>query len=95
MAGARAGPFGHHYLKFAEQRAMGRRLSDKFTAPICRLHHRELHRRGDERDWCARRQDEILAAMFICFAGFGDVIFGFKAMGQLAIRPNDLGSSSI
>ena len=30
---------------------MGRRVSDKFTVPICRLHHRELHRRGNERGW--------------------------------------------
>jgi hypothetical protein len=38
-----------HHLKFAEQRAMGRKVSDRFTVPICRLHHRELHRRGNER----------------------------------------------
>ena len=30
---------------------MGRKVSDRFTVPICRLHHRELHRRGDERIW--------------------------------------------
>ena len=30
---------------------MGRKVSDRFTVPICRLHHRELHRRGDERAW--------------------------------------------
>ena len=30
---------------------MGRKVSDKFTVPICRLHHRELHRRGNERAW--------------------------------------------
>jgi hypothetical protein len=30
---------------------MGRKVSDKFSVPICRLHHRELHRRGDERAW--------------------------------------------
>ncbi len=30
---------------------MGRKVSDKFTVPLCRLHHRELHRRGDERTW--------------------------------------------
>ena len=44
-------PSDPHHLKFAEQRAMGRKVSDKFTVPICRLHHRELHRRGDERLW--------------------------------------------
>jgi hypothetical protein len=30
---------------------MGRKVSDKFAVPVCRLHHRELHRRGDERAW--------------------------------------------
>ncbi|SHN87806.1 ERF family protein [Bradyrhizobium erythrophlei] len=44
-------PSDPHHLKFAEQRAMGRKVSDKFTVPICRIHHRELHRRGDERIW--------------------------------------------
>jgi hypothetical protein len=45
------GPSDAHHIKFAEQRAMGRKVSDKFTVPVCRLHHRELHRRGDERAW--------------------------------------------
>jgi hypothetical protein len=44
-------PSDAHHIKFAEQRAMGRKVSDKFTVPICRLHHRELHRRGNERTW--------------------------------------------
>ena len=30
---------------------MGRKVSDRFAVPICRLHHRELHRRGNERAW--------------------------------------------
>ena len=30
---------------------MGRKVSDKYTVPLCRLHHRELHRRGNERKW--------------------------------------------
>jgi hypothetical protein len=44
-------PSDAHHIKFAEHRAMGRRVSDRFTVPICRLHHRELHRRGNERAW--------------------------------------------
>jgi len=44
-------PSDAHHIKFAEQRAMGRKVSDRFTIPICRLHHRELHRRGNERAW--------------------------------------------
>jgi hypothetical protein len=44
-------PSDAHHIKFAEQRAMGRKVSDRFAVPICRLHHRELHRRGNERAW--------------------------------------------
>jgi hypothetical protein len=47
-------PSDPHHIKFAEPRAMGRKVSDKFTVPICRLHHRELHRHGDERIWWQR-----------------------------------------
>jgi hypothetical protein len=48
-------PSDAHHIKFAEQRAMGRKVSDRFTVPICRLHHRELHRRGNERAWWESR----------------------------------------
>jgi hypothetical protein len=27
---------------------MGRKVSDEFTVPLCRIHHRKLHLRGDE-----------------------------------------------
>ena len=40
---------------------MGRRVSDRFTVPICRLHHRELHRRGHERAWWNRQGIDPLA----------------------------------
>jgi hypothetical protein len=26
-------------------------VSDEFAVPLCRLHHRELHARGDEKAW--------------------------------------------
>jgi ERF superfamily protein len=44
-------PSDAHHLKFAERAAMGRKVSDKFTVPICRMHHRDLHKRGNERNW--------------------------------------------
>jgi hypothetical protein len=53
-------PSDPHHIKFAEQRAMGRKVSDRFTVPICRLHHRELHRRGDERAWWQNQEIEPL-----------------------------------
>jgi hypothetical protein len=27
------------------------RLDDEFAVPLCRIHHRELHDRGDEKSW--------------------------------------------
>jgi hypothetical protein len=44
-------PSDPHHLRFAEPRALGRKVSDEFTVPLCRAHHRELHGRGDERAW--------------------------------------------
>jgi ERF superfamily len=44
-------PVDAHHLRFAQPRALSRKVSDEFTVPLCRLHHRELHRRGDELAW--------------------------------------------
>ena len=44
-------PTDAHHIKFAELQAMGRKVSDRFAVPLCRLHHRDLHRRGNERMW--------------------------------------------
>jgi hypothetical protein len=44
-------PADAHHLRFAQPRALGRKLSDEFTVPLCRIHHRGLHLRADERAW--------------------------------------------
>jgi hypothetical protein len=44
-------PSDSHHLTFAQPRALGHRVSDEFTVPVCRIHHRELHRSGDEAAW--------------------------------------------
>jgi ERF superfamily len=44
-------PSDAHHLRFAQSRALGRKVSDEFTVPLCRGHHREVHRRGDEVAW--------------------------------------------
>jgi hypothetical protein len=44
-------PSDPHHLRFAQNRAMGRKVSDEFTVPLCRGHHREVHRYGDEAAW--------------------------------------------
>ena len=33
---------------------MGRKVSDEFTVPLCRTHHREAHRSRNERAWWRR-----------------------------------------
>ena len=44
-------PSDAHHLRFAQSRALGRKASDEFTVPLCRGHHREVHRFGDEAAW--------------------------------------------
>src|SRR5271170_4328978 len=44
-------PSDPHHLRFAQHRALGRKVSDEFTIPLCRGHHREVHRCGDEAGW--------------------------------------------
>jgi hypothetical protein len=47
-------PADAHHLRFAQSRALGRKVSDEFTVPLCRGHHREVHRCGDESAWWDR-----------------------------------------
>jgi hypothetical protein len=47
-------PSDPHHLTFTQPRALGRRVSDEFIVPVCRTHHRELHRSGNEAAWWQR-----------------------------------------
>jgi hypothetical protein len=47
-------PADAHHLRFAQPRALSRKVSDEFTVPVCRVHHRELHRHGNEPAWWKR-----------------------------------------
>jgi hypothetical protein len=40
-------PADAHHLRFAQPGALGRKVNDEFTVPVCRVHHRELHRHGN------------------------------------------------
>jgi len=56
-------PADAHHLRFAQPRALGRKVSDEFTVPLCRTHHRQLHTRGDEKAWWIESKiDPLLAA---------------------------------
>ncbi len=55
-------PSDPHHLRFAQTRALGRKVSDEFTVPLCRAHHREVHRCGDEGLWWGKTGIDPLAA---------------------------------
>lgn len=43
-----------HHLTFAQPKALGRKVGDQFTVPLCRAHHNELHLDGiPEKTWWA------------------------------------------
>jgi len=44
-------PTDPHHLRFAQPRAIGLKVSDEFTVPLCRGHHRQLHQAGNELPW--------------------------------------------
>ena len=44
-------PSDPHHLRHAQPRALGRKASDEFVVPLCRMHHRAVHRAGAERTW--------------------------------------------
>jgi len=44
-------PVDAHHIRFAQPKAMARKVSDEFTVPLCRRHHEQLHSQADERGW--------------------------------------------
>ena len=44
-------PSDPHHLRFLQPRALGRKVSDEFAVPLCRIHHRLVHQVGNEAAW--------------------------------------------
>jgi len=72
-------PSDAHHLKFAQGRALGRKVSDEFTVPLCRTHHRELHRHGDERIWWQQLNVNPLLSSFALWAQTHPALAGLDA----------------
>jgi Protein of unknown function (DUF968) len=53
-------PADAHHLRFTQPRAMGRKVSDEFTVPLCRSCHRQNHQVGDERSWWKAKTSDPL-----------------------------------
>src|SRR5204863_1226388 len=47
-------PSDAHHLRFAQPRGLGLKVSDEFTVPLCRSHHRDLHQTRNEMRWWAQ-----------------------------------------
>ena len=54
-------PCDPHHLRFAQPRAIGLKVSDEFTVPLCRGHHRQLHQAGNEVAWWENLKINALA----------------------------------
>jgi hypothetical protein len=76
-------PSDSHHLTFAQPRALGHRVSDEFTVPVCRIHHRELHRSGDEAAWWQKLNIDPLPVALSRSTSSSGVIW---AMSSLSLR---------
>jgi hypothetical protein len=72
-------PSDPHHLRFAQPRALGRKVSDEYTVPLCRAHHRELHRAASEILWW---QSHTLAPLAVA-----ESLWRQSQSGQALINP--------
>ena len=81
-------PSDPHHLRFAQPRAMGLKVSDEFTVPFCRGHHRQLHQAGNEEAWL--KSGSMLSRQL---AVFGSKAISYPRPGKpLAIQTQRDGS---
>jgi hypothetical protein len=81
-------PADAHHLRFVQSKALGRKVSDEFTVPLCRGHHREVHRCGDEAAWWRNTgADPIVAARSLWLSSHP------LPISQKEVIPNDRGRS--
>jgi hypothetical protein len=66
---------------------MGRKVSDRFTVPICRLHHRELHRKGNERAWWKKHEIDAVPVAANLWAKTHELISASANAGGERARP--------
>ncbi|RZN05387.1 single-stranded DNA-binding protein, partial [Bradyrhizobium genosp. SA-3] len=86
-------PCDAHHLRFAQPRALGRKVSDEFAVPLCRAHHEELHRHGNERAWWTNLQIAPLPVAQDLWAA-SPVHGPAEAAVSTAPRPANLGSEA-
>jgi hypothetical protein len=87
-------PADAHHLRFAQSPALGRKVSDEFTVPLCRGHHREVHRCGDEIAWWEKTGIDPSAAARILWLKTHPLPDAMTAAGsKLRNEPNLAGTT--
>jgi hypothetical protein len=82
-------PADAHHLRFAQPPTLGRKASDEFTVPLCRGHHREVHRCGDEAAWWNKTGIDATAAARVLWLKTHPLLGGVGAVGaKLPNEPN-------
>jgi hypothetical protein len=74
-------PADAHHLRFVQSPALGRKVSDEFTVPLCRGHHREVHRCGDEVAWWNKTGIDATAAARVLWLKTHPLPGGVAAVG--------------
>jgi hypothetical protein len=86
-------PSDPHHLGFTQPRALGRKVSDEFAVPLCRGHHRAVHRSRDERAWWRQAGiDPIKVARRLWKETRG--LSQRRSPRPVSPRPHDAGASS-
>jgi ERF superfamily len=86
-------PADAHHLRFVQSPALGRKVSDEFTVPLCRGHHREVHRCGNEAAWWNKTGIDATAAARVLWLKTHPLPGGVRAVGtKLPNEPNLMNS---
>jgi hypothetical protein len=77
-------PSDPHHLRFTQLRALGRKVSDEYTVPLCRSHHRDVHRFGNEVVWWKNARINPLNAAL--------ELWSKTRVGTGRVEPSEVGS---
>jgi hypothetical protein len=79
---------------------LGRKVSDEFTVPVCRLHHGELHRHGEAAWWNGLNIDPVPTALALWQSTHRNGAFSlatggtqFEVAKSEEVSPEDRGAS--
>ena len=65
-------PSQAHHIRYAQPRALSRKVSDEFVVPLCTIHHDALHRVGDEKQWWNKHSIDPLSVAANLWAKMSD-----------------------